>query len=236
MDQVCGRYAVTRNPAALAAEFGAADETDGAAPAADYNVAPSKDVSALACRHRSGEEGRVLRTVRWGLVPHWASDTQIGARMINARAETVAEKPAFRTSLRKRRCILPADGWYEWRRGDATAKQPYFMTWRDSDRSVALAGIFAVWRDPAAGEATPPLVTCAVITTEARGQLADVHPRMPLVLPDESWPEWLDPALGDVSELLLGPPDELLASMECRPVSRRVNNVRNNDAGLLEAV
>jgi putative SOS response-associated peptidase YedK len=235
MVQMCGRYAMTRNPAALAAEFGAADETDAAA-GADYNVAPSKDVSAVAERHRSGEEGRVLRTMRWGLVPHWASEAAIGARMINARAETVAEKPAFRSSVRTRRCILPADGWYEWARGAAGPKQPYFMTWRDSAASVALAGIFAVWRDPAAGEAAAPLVTCAVITTEAGGQLADVHPRMPLVLGESSWGQWLDAARGDVSELLVPPPAALLAALECRPVSRRVNNVANNDAGLLEAV
>jgi putative SOS response-associated peptidase YedK len=234
MVQVCGRYAATKNPAELAVEFGAANEAAPAAESADYNVAPTKDVSAVAERHRAGEEGRVVRTMRWGLVPYWAKDSAIGAKMINARAETVAQKPAFRTSVRKRRCILPAGGWYEWRRSDGGAKQPYFMTWRDSEASVALAGIFSVWRDPDVADA-PPLVTCAVVTTEASGKLAEVHPRMPLVLGEDWWDQWLDAERGDVSELLLPPPEDLLAALECRRVSRRVNNVRNNDAGLLEA-
>ena len=139
----------------------------------------------------------------------------------------------FRTAIRRRRCLLPADGWYEWRR-DGDRKQPYFMT-RPDGASLALAGIWETWHDPSAEEGAPPLVTCSVLTTEAVGPLTGVHERMPLALPAATWEAWLDPDRGEVAELLV-PHRELVDSLELRPVSSAVNDVRNNGAELVAPV
>jgi putative SOS response-associated peptidase YedK len=236
---VCGRYAATKDPATLAAEFDALDTLDDA-PATDYNVAPTKNVVAVVQRHPRDEEGepdpsttvRSLRVMRWGLVPVWAKDLSVGARMINARSETAATTSAFRTSVAKRRCLVPADGWYEWKR-DGKVKQPFFMT-RPDGRSLAMAGLWSVWRDPANKEG-PPVISAAVLTTDSVGQLADVHDRMPLLMTEDSWASWLDPDADDVTELLGTPPSiELVSSLELRPVSTKVNSVRNNGPELLE--
>ncbi len=237
---MCGRYASTKDPAALAAEFDALDATEDHAPARDYNVAPTKDVVTVVQRHPRDDEGepdpdttvRSLRVMRWGLIPAWAKDMSVGARMINARAEKAATTPAFRTSVAKRRCLVPADGWYEWKR-EGKAKQPFFMT-RPDGHSLAMAGLWTVWRDPAVQDA-PPVVSVAVLTTDAIGPLADIHDRMPLLMSPESWPAWLDPDTDDVGELLATPPPlDLVGSLELRPVSTKVNNVRNNGPELLE--
>lgn len=230
---MCGRYAARRDPAVLADEFDAADETGGKAPGADHNVAPTKPVLSVV---GTGEEGgaRAIRVMRWGLVPHWAKDRGIAAKMINARAETVATKPAFRTSLAKRRCLLPADGWYEWRRADGR-KQPFFMT-PSGGGGLAMAGIWSLWHDPAAAEDAPPLVSCAVITTEAVGPLTDIHARMPLLLPPDTWSDWLNPGNVEVANLLAPASPALVDGLELRPVSDRVNSVRNNDPSLLDRV
>src|ERR1043165_5129650 len=151
--KVCGRYASTKNPATLAAEFDAVDATEDAIDGPDYNVAPTRDIVAVVQRHPRDEDGepdmsttqRTLRVMKWGLVPAWAKDAKVGAKMINARSESAAEKPAFRTSWTKRRCLMPADGWYEWQR-DGKVKQPYFTTRRDG-QSLAMAGLWTVWRD-----------------------------------------------------------------------------------------
>ncbi|MDQ3990358.1 MAG: SOS response-associated peptidase, partial [Actinomycetota bacterium] len=176
---MCGRYASTRDPATLATEFDAVDAAgDEAASYRDFNIAPTKPVLAVVTRHPRDEEGtpdperteRSIRVMRWGLVPHWAKDPSVGSRLINARAESAAEKPAFRTSVAHRRCLLPADGWFEWQRSDGPGgrKQPYFITPRDG-AGVALAGLWATWHSPDGGPDEPPLVTCAVITTDAVG-------------------------------------------------------------------
>ncbi|MGH3495428.1 MAG: SOS response-associated peptidase, partial [Sciscionella sp.] len=208
----------------------------------DHNVAPTKRVAVVAQVHPRDAEGRQdpdalrreLRAMRWGLVPHWAKDLSIGAKMINARAETAAEKPAFRTSLAKRRCLIPASGWYEWRR-ESGSKQPFYLT-STEQRSLALAGIFATWHDPASDRDAPPLFSCAVLTTDSVGALQTIHHRMPLVLAERDWAAWLDPDRAAPAELLEPPDEELLATLELRPVSDRVNNVRNNDAQLLARV
>ncbi|MEU5852653.1 SOS response-associated peptidase [Saccharopolyspora shandongensis] len=238
---MCGRYASTKDPGKLAAEFAALDATGGAAPGADFNVAPTKNVFTVVQRHPRDDAGereldrteRTIRVMRWGLVPMWAKDKTIGSRMINAKSETVTSKPAFRTSIKRYRCLLPADGWYEWKR-EGGRKQPFFMTSPDGS-SLAMAGIYATWRDPQAEDA-PPLVTCSVLTTSALGQLAEVHDRMPLLLPATAWGEWLDPDQPDVADLLGAPSRELVDGLEIRPVSTAVNNVRNNGAELLERV
>ena len=237
---MCGRYASTKAAVDIAEEFRAVDATGDAAPGPDYNVAPTKPVLAVVQRHPRGAEGNVdetrtersVRVVRWGLVPSWAKDASGGSRLINARAETAADKPSFRAALAARRCLLPADGWYEWRRGGG-AKQPFFITGRTEaapGSSLAMAGIWEFWRSPAGGE---PLVTAAVLTTDAVGPLADIHPRMPLLLAAEDWAAWLDPDGEAPASLLRAPSDAVVAGLELRPVSAMVNNVRNEGPELL---
>jgi len=236
---VCGRYASTKDPATLAVEFDALDATESEAPGADYNVAPTKPVLAIVARHPRDEEGkpnpdavvRSVRVMRWGLVPTWSKDRNGGAKMINARSETAATKPAYRDSMARRRCILPADGWFEWKR-EGGAKEPFYVTNPD-DSSLAMAGLWTAWRDPNEPD-SPWLITCAVLTTDAFGPLAEIHERMPLVLPRESFEEWLAPDKGsdDVAELLK-PSQEIVSRFELRPVSTAVNSIRNNGPELL---
>ncbi|MFI9389185.1 SOS response-associated peptidase [Kutzneria sp. NPDC052558] len=236
---MCGRYASTKDPATLAVEFDALDATESEAPGADYNVAPTKPVLAIVARHPRDEEGkpdpdsvvRSIRVMRWGLVPTWSKDRNVGVKMINARSETAATKPAYRDSMARRRCILPADGWFEWKR-DGGAKEPFYITNPDGS-SLAMAGLWTAWRDPNEPD-SPWLVTCAVLTTDAFGPLAEVHERMPLVLPRESIEQWLAPDKGsdDVAELL-APSQEIVSRFELRPVSTAVNSIRNNGPDLL---
>lgn len=236
---MCGRYASIKGPSELAEEFQAVDATEGVAPGADFNVAPTKPVLAVVQRHPRDAEGtpdpdttvRSLRVMRWGLIPSWAKDASIGSRMINARSESAADKPAYRTALARRRCLLPADGWYEWRAEDGR-KQPYFLTRADGG-SLALAGVWEVWRPEPEAEL---VVSTAVMTTAAVGPLADIHDRMPLVLPPEAWAKWLDPDDTDVAELLVPPTERLVAGLELRPVSTRVNDVRNEGPDLVDRV
>jgi putative SOS response-associated peptidase YedK len=245
---MCGRYASTRTSAEIAEEFTAVDSTGSEAPEVDYNVAPTKPVLAVVQRHPRDDDGtpdrsrteRSVRVLRWGLVPSWSKDPSGAARMINARAETAAEKPAFRKALASRRCLMPAEGWYEWKRGVDSAKpgaksgskQPYFVTGTDG-ASLAMAGLWEFWRTPN-GEGDPQtLITCAVLTTDAVGPLAEIHHRMPLLLPAEHWDEWLDPDAADPTGMLAPPSPELVAGLELRPVSALVNNVRNQGPELL---
>jgi putative SOS response-associated peptidase YedK len=237
---MCGRYASTRDPATLAVDFDAVDATDGVAPGAHYNVAPTTPVLSVVTRHPRDLQGvpdpdrsvRSIRVMRWGLVPHWAKDPAVGSRLINARAETAADKPAFRDSVARRRCLLPADGWYEWQRGGGH-KQPFFIT-RADGAGLALAGLWSTWRRP--DDPAPPLVTCAVLTTEAVGPLAEIHDRMPLILLAEAWQAWLDPDSDDPGHLLAPPPEDLIRCLELRPVSRAVNHVRQDGPELVEPV
>jgi putative SOS response-associated peptidase YedK len=227
---VCGRYAASRRPEDLVLEFEAV-AAEGQGPlAADYNVAPTKDVYVVRHKKERDAEGRPtggghreLRTVRWGLVPSWAKDVSVGNRMLNARVESLTEKPAFRSAARSRRCLVPADGWYEWaKRLDSPGKQPYFIS--PGDGSVlAFAGLWEVW-----GRGDDRLYTCTVVTAPAVGPLTEIHERMPLVLPRERWAEWLDPAREDVDALTTPTPPELVDALELRPVGTAVNNVANN--------
>ena len=242
---MCGRYASIKAPTDLADEFHAVDATDGQVNA-DYNVAPTKNIVAVVERHPRDAEGtpdpetteRSLRVVRWGFVPFFAKDPKGGARMINARSESAAEKPAFRRAMASRRCLIPADGWFEWQRGPEH-KQPYYTHYRDGS-SLAMAGLWEFWKpkDDPDDKYPDGLVTACVLTTDAVGPLAQVHDRMPLVLPPSAWEAWLDPDRTPddeaVAALLAQPSPELVARMELRPVSPRVNNVRNNGPELLE--
>lgn len=203
-------------------ELEAHDATGGHVLPPDYNVAPTKEVYAVLVRR--GE--RQLRVLRWGLVPSWASDAAGGARRINARLETIAERPAFRSAFARRRCLIPADGWYEWAPSeDRTARQPYFITPADGSL-LAFAGLYEV-RD---GE-----LTCAIITSASTGRLREVHDRMPVTLPRTLWRSWLDPAAPDPA-VLLAPDDDLLGGLELRPVGRAVGNVDNNGPALVAPV
>jgi putative SOS response-associated peptidase YedK len=182
---------------------------------------------------------RELRVLRWGLIPSWAKDRSIGSRLINARAETVHAKPAFRRAFAHRRCLLPADGYYEWQRTDGAGatKQPYFIC-RGDGGPLAFAGLYELWRDPALPEDDELswLWTATIITTSAPDELGTIHDRMPMVIQPDSWADWLDPAADDTAGLmaLLAPAasDGLISY----PVSTAVNSVRNNGPRLIERV
>lgn len=251
---MCGRFVSVSSPQLLADRFGI-DETvlpEGKLPEheADYNVTPRAQVLVVRERPARGEDHdatRVLSLVRWGLVPSWAKDLSMGDRMINARAESVASKPAFRKAFTKRRCIVPADAFYEWKVGERPARehgasagrrgprQPYCVRRRDGE-PFAFAGLWEIWRDPAVADPDAPdawVRTCTIVTTRANGVLAPIHDRMPVVLDEASWDEWLDPANHDLDALgalLVPAPDD---SVEAYPVSTRVNSPEHNDADLV---
>jgi putative SOS response-associated peptidase YedK len=269
---MCGRYASSRRPENLAEEFeidrATVTETVAQPLAADYNVAPTKEVYAVVERpvapegsadvtRRTGDEGgaesaadaedpqreRQLRVLRWGLVPFWAKDPAIGNRMINARMETVGEKPAFRQAFAKRRCLIPADGYYEWypteqkTKAGKPLKQPFFI--RPKDGSVlAMAGLYEIWRDPTRADDDPQRFrwTCTVLTTSAEDDLGRIHDRMPLLVEPERYTAWLDPARNDAQGLraLLVPAAP--GRLEAYPVSTEVNSVRNNGPELVEPI
>jgi putative SOS response-associated peptidase YedK len=227
---MCGRYATTRGSAELSALFEASDET-GEALTPAYNVAPTRFVPVVRiCPDRSE---RVLDRARWGLVPPWATDLRIGARMINARVETVATSRAFAPSFARRRCLIPADGWYEWTRQELPTgqmiKQPYFMTSRDG-APVVFAGLWSVWR-----KGPESLVTCTILTTGAIGDLASVHHRMPLLLPRWRWGDWLTDG-SEPAGLLAPPLEKDLDGIEIRRVGRAVGDVRNDSPQLIAPV
>jgi putative SOS response-associated peptidase YedK len=236
---MCGRYATTRSSADLADLFEAADET-GESLAPDYNLAPTDPAPIVRMSERVG--GRVVSVARWGLVPAWAKDARGAARMINARAETVATSSAFSRSFAARRCLIPADGWYEWARQEDGSKQAYFVT--PADGSVlAFAGLWSVW-----GSGPDRLLSCSVITTAAVGDLTMVHDRMPLTLPRQRWAQWLgesgavpealfDPEVQFAPEILLAAPaPEWTSTLEVRPVGPAVGDVRNDGPGLIASV
>ena len=190
-------------------------------------------------RAATGSAVRELRVVRWGLVPAWAKDISIGSRMINARSETVSDKPAFRAAFAKRRCLLPADGYYEWQApapGTSGKKQPYFIC-RPDHGPLAFAGLYELWRDRTLPKDHPDgwLWTATIITTTAPDELGEIHDRMPMVIDPASWADWLDPVStepGDVRALLVPAAASGLTSY---PVSLAVNSVRNNGPELIEA-
>jgi putative SOS response-associated peptidase YedK len=239
---MCGRYAASKDPDALVEEFEVAARPEEALRP-DYNVAPTKKVYAVIDRSGDDESVRSLVIARWGLVPSWAKDPSIGSRMINARAETVAEKPAYRRAFAKRRCLIPADGYYEWYlptspdapvgKGGKALKQPFYIHPSDGS-SLAMAGLYEWWRDPTRDDDDPMAwrLTCTVITTEASDAVGRIHDRMPMTIARHDWAAWLDPARGaDESAPLLVP--AMTAALDAYPVSTLVNSVRNNGPELL---
>lgn len=225
---VCGRFVQISSPALLVAQFGI-DEILAEPGAPDFNVTPRREVTVV--RQLDGGV-RVLDRMRWGLIPSWAKESTIGDRLINARAETVAEKPSFRRAYSRRRCIVPVDGFYEWMAvpGRRT-KQPVYIH-GTTGQPLALAGLWESWRDPAVEDA-PALHTCTIITTDANRVLAEVHDRMPVLLADDGWDRWLDPVADATSlaPLLVPAPDDDVTFHE---VTTAVNSPRNNDPSLLE--
>jgi putative SOS response-associated peptidase YedK len=224
---MCGRYRQARSAAELAEIFETVNPIPNRAPS--WNIAPTQD--ALVVRRHPETGARHLDALRWGLVPHWAKDPSSGARMINARAEGVADRPAFRAAFAKRRCLVPADGFYEWRASAApkAPKQPYTIALCDGS-PMALAGLWEAWR----GQGGEVVRTFTIITCEANEKLRALHDRMPAILPRAAWPAWLSEAPAEAAELLalLRPyPSSALAAW---PVPRRVGRVSEDDVGLAE--
>jgi putative SOS response-associated peptidase YedK len=268
---MCGRYASARKRIELLEEFRVERDRTGEPLRPDYNVAPTKAVYAVVARAAgpseaqpsdtppaetagSADVARELRVVRWGLVPFWAKDPSIGSRLINARAETVASKPAFRRAFTRRRCLLPADGYYEWQRPDGSesdtpggkgkgggraggAKQPFYI-FREDGGPLAFAGLYELWRDQSLPDDHERawLWTATIITTSAPDELGRIHERMPMVIQPDRWQDWLDPAANDPADLiaLLAPAASI--GLTSYPVSTAVNSVRNNSPELIERI
>jgi putative SOS response-associated peptidase YedK len=219
---MCGRYTLKTDGTTIACQFALA-EVPQLAPR--YNIAPTQEVPVV----RRHDEEKVLDMMRWGLIPSWAKDRSIGARMINARAETVAEKPSFRNAFRQRRCLVPADGFYEWL-NQGKAKQPYHIYLADS-QVFGLAGLWEFWRSPE-GES---VLSCTIITTEANELMQPLHNRMPVIIPADQYSTWLDPQQ---------PPDSLTGllrpypsdAMHAYPVSPFVSNASNEGETCIAAL
>ncbi len=252
---MCGRYATTVDPGRLAAELDAIDETGmpelGAAGAdavgVNYNVAPTEEILTVVERrdrdHPDDDPRLRLRRMRWGLVPSWTKPGEPGLPakgkpLYNARAEKAATTASFRDAVKKRRCLVPMDGWYEWLTEQAgpgkAIKQPYYLSDADGG-TLFMAGLWSVWRDPA-NPRLPPLLSCAILTTDAVGELARIHDRMPLPMPRGHWEAWLDPDHPAPASLLRPPDPRVVSSIVARPVPTLVNSVRNNGPELLGPV
>jgi putative SOS response-associated peptidase YedK len=238
---MCGRYVSVKSDEDVLRDFDAVDATGDEDYESDWNIAPTKPVRTIVNRPLRDESGsaastptRQLRVMSWGLVPSWAKDRGTQGKMFNARVESLVDKPAFRSAYAKRRCLVPADGWYEWQvvdGPDGPVKQPMYMTPPDG-HSIAFAGVYEFWRN---GD-EPTLSTCAIVTAPAVAALAEIHDRMPLVLPRGHWARWLDPRVSDPSDLLAEWDEAGGEHLELRPVSTTVNSVDNNGAQLLDRV
>lgn len=222
---MCGRYTLTADANELAVYFGL-DSAPELTPR--FNIAPTQQVPIIRL---VPSLGRRMNLVRWGLIPSWAKDKRIGNRLINARADTVAEKPAFRSALRQRRCLIPADGFYEWHQS-GSQKQPYWIGF-EGRTIFAFAGLWEHWQPRDTGEL---LESCSIITTEANPVVAKIHGRMPVILAQEDYDTWLDPQMTDPATAsgLLQPYSK--ADMIAYAVSRNVNNPRNDEQELLAPV
>lgn len=219
---MCGRFTQQRPASELAGIFAAEPLVDEPGPR--FNVAPTDEALVVVQR----DERRAITAYSWGLIPHWADSPRIASRTFNARAETLAASPAFRDALRRKRCLVPIDAFYEWRR-EAGARQPYAIS-RVDGLPLALAGLWSGWRDPATGHLRR---TFTIVTSAPNEFMAPIHDRMPVVLAPEAWSTWLDPTAADPGELLalLEPTDE--PELQAVAVSRLVNDVRNDGPELV---
>ena len=222
---MCGRFTLFEADKILSKEFGVSGFP---AQSPRYNIAPSQPVAAV--RAAPAGTGRELALLRWGLIPSWSKDPAIGNRLINARAETVREKPSFQNAFRRHRCLIPTNGFYEWQRQER-GKQPYFVRMRD-ERLFAFAGLWDRWEN----QEEVVIETCTILTTAANAVLAPIHDRMPVILPSTEYGRWLGPSLQDADSLeaLLMPfPAENMISY---PVSSRVNSPAVDDEGCIDAL
>jgi putative SOS response-associated peptidase YedK len=216
---MCGRYRLSGRKQIIEEHFDTADWQDDWSPR--YNIAPTQPVPVI--RQHPKEPVRQISTMRWGLIPNWARDPSIAGSTINAKSETAATKPAFRDPLKLRRCLIPADGFYEWKK-TGTSKQPFCFEVNEGEL-FALAGLWDGWRDPTGQW----LKSCSILTTTPNAVTSAVHDRMPVILDPDSYDLWLDPGMNDaaVASELLKPFDARL--MRCYPVSSRINYVANDD-------
>ena len=219
---MCGRFSQERPASELAEIFAAEPLAEELGPR--WNVAPTDEAFVVVQR----EERRAVVAYRWGLIPHWAENAKVAARMFNARSESLSRSPAFADALRRKRCLVPVDGFYEWQRL-GSRRQP-FTIGRADTRPLVLAGLWSGWRDPAKDVVVR---TFSIVTTRPNEQLAWLHDRMPVLLPEGAWDRWLDPDLADLGELqgLFEPTDEVELRIE--PVADLVNNVRNDGPELV---
>ena len=226
---MCGRYVSVSSPTILAERFHV-EEVRTEPTEANYNVAPRADVPVVA----ESRGTRVLDLVRWGLVPSWAKSLSIGDRMINARADRLLTSNAFKRAFERRRCIVPADGFYEWQVVEGRRqKQPWFIRRRDGE-PIAFAGLWEIWHDPELGDDAPRIRSFTIITTEPNHVMRPIHDRMPVILPESAWDSWLDADnrdVGALSKLLVPAPD---ADFELWPVSTLVNKASENSPALLD--
>ncbi len=223
---MCGRYVAAAPPSEIAKYFGV-DELPETVLEPNYNVAPTTSVLVVSER----QEHKSIDAMRWGLVPFWAKDLAIGSKMINARAEGIETKNAYRHALKKQRCIIPVDGFYEWKTVEGEKrKQPYFIH-RVDHEPLAFAGLWETWRGP--DRNGDPIRSCTIVTTSPNREMAQIHHRMPVILPPDKWDHWLDPSFDDtatVTSWLVPATDGLLTMYE---VSTGVNNVRNKGPELI---
>jgi len=223
---MCGRFVGFRSMDALKGFF----PIDKAACEAisNYNVAPSQEILAIA--KYEGENWLVK--FHWGLVPFWAKDISIGNKMINARSESIAEKPSFRNAFKKRRCLILADGFYEWK-GEKGRKQPMFITSPDH-KPFAFAGLWETWNKKADQDSI--YKSCTIITTQSSQSIRDIHHRMPVILKQQVYESWLDPGNQDVGELDIMLKNEIVTELVSYPVSKQVNSTRNNDSSCIDPI
>jgi putative SOS response-associated peptidase YedK len=221
---MCGRYTLATPAQVVAEHFGLA-EVPELAPR--FNIAPTQSVATV--RRSADAETPVLEFRRWGLIPSWAKDPGIGSRMINARVETAAEKPAFRAAFRRRRCLLPADGFYEWK-PHPKRRRPHHVQLAEGEL-FGLAGLFEAWKSPE-GETVG---SCTVLTTAANAALSALHDRMPIIVEPAHYQRWLDPELKDPGSILSLTRTDVSDRLGFHPVSFRVNNPRNDDPSCIEA-
>ena len=219
---MCGRFGLFVTPEVLEEYFSLDDLVAAVEPR--YNLTPGRAVAVV--REREGQ--RRLEALQWGLIPFWAKDATIGRKLVNARLDSVAEKPAYREAWQRRRCLIPASGFYEWSSRQDGRKRPYFIR-PGSEPLLALAGLWERWRTPA-GE---KLETCVIVTTDANAQLAAIHDRMPLLIPRDAQALWLDPSstVEDMLKLAARPP-----ALEAQPVGFGVNDPKNDDETLIAPV
>lgn len=224
---MCGRFVQISPYNIIKETFNVGTEPLESTP--NYNVAPTQKILAVI-KHDNKNK---LAKLYWGLVPFWAKDTSVGSRMINARAETVSEKPSFRNALKKHRCLIPADGFYEWK-GEKGYKKPYFIT-TNPDDPLAFAGLWETWRGKE-GDEEAVYKSCTIITTVASGSIRELHNRMPVIIMPEFYEKWLDTETKDSRELMAILQDGLVRDMKFYPVSKHVNSVKNNNPSCIQPV